>query len=85
LSLPISRAKFEELNLDLFKRTLAPVAQVGTEGGKEGREGGLFCLSRATFEELNVEHFKRTLAPVAPVERKSRREGGRAYQNGLVE
>lgn len=28
LSLPISRAKFEELNMDLFKRTLQPVAQV---------------------------------------------------------
>ena len=28
LSLPVSRAKFEELNSDLFKRTLAPVTQV---------------------------------------------------------
>jgi hypothetical protein len=27
-SLPISRAKFEELNIDLFKKTLQPVAQV---------------------------------------------------------
>jgi molecular chaperone DnaK (HSP70) len=42
LSLPISRAKFEELNLDLFKRTLAPVAQVrGREGGSgRHRDGG---------------------------------------------
>jgi molecular chaperone DnaK (HSP70) len=27
-SLPVSRAKFEELNIDLFKKTLQPVAQV---------------------------------------------------------
>jgi endoplasmic reticulum chaperone BiP len=28
LSIPFSRAKFEELNMDLFKKTLAPVKQV---------------------------------------------------------
>ncbi len=31
--LPISRAKFEELNSDLFKKTLEPVAQVLKDGG----------------------------------------------------
>ncbi|KAJ1452639.1 heat shock protein 70 family [Pelagophyceae sp. CCMP2097] len=34
-SLPVSRAKFEELNSDLFKRTLAPVAQVLADAGLE--------------------------------------------------
>ncbi|EWM26556.1 luminal binding protein [Nannochloropsis gaditana] len=38
LSLPISRAKFEELNLDLFKRTLAPVAQVLKDAGMSKEE-----------------------------------------------
>jgi hypothetical protein len=32
-SLPISRAKFEELNMDLFKKTLAPVVQVLKDTG----------------------------------------------------
>lgn len=30
LSLTITRAKFEELNIDLFKKTIAPVKQVDT-------------------------------------------------------
>ena len=30
MSIQISRAKFEELNADLFRRTLAPVTQVDT-------------------------------------------------------
>lgn len=27
-SLPVTRAKFEEINMDLFKRTIEPVKQV---------------------------------------------------------
>jgi molecular chaperone DnaK (HSP70) len=33
LSVSVSRAKFEELNADLFKKTLAPVAQVLKDAG----------------------------------------------------
>ena len=35
LSLTITRAKFEELNMDLFKRTIAPVKQVMQDAGME--------------------------------------------------
>ena len=36
MSIQISRAKFEELNADLFRRTLAPVTQVGAASVVEG-------------------------------------------------
>ncbi len=32
-SLPLTRAKFEELNMDLFKRTIDPVKQVMADTG----------------------------------------------------
>ena len=38
LSVPVSRAKFEELNGDLFKRTLKPVAKVLKDAGLEKRD-----------------------------------------------
>lgn len=34
-SMPFTRAKFEELNMDLFKRTLSPVKQVLTDAGMD--------------------------------------------------
>lgn len=33
--MPITRAKFEELNMDLFKKTIAPVKQVLQDSGME--------------------------------------------------
>ena len=38
LSVPVSRAKFEELNGDLFKRTLKPVAKVLKDAGLEKKD-----------------------------------------------
>jgi molecular chaperone DnaK (HSP70) len=32
-SLPVSRARFEEINSDLFRKTLAPVAKVLQDAG----------------------------------------------------
>ena len=40
MSIQISRAKFEELNADLFRRTLAPVR--GWLRGESAPEGGAF-------------------------------------------
>lgn len=37
-SMPFSRAKFEELNMDLFKKTLAPVKQVLTDAGMDKKQ-----------------------------------------------
>ena len=34
-SVPLTRAKFEELNMDLFKKTLAPVKQVLTDANMD--------------------------------------------------
>ncbi|KAG5189530.1 heat shock protein 70 family [Tribonema minus] len=38
LSLPISRARFEELNADLFRKTLAPVAKVLQDAGMSKKQ-----------------------------------------------
>lgn len=35
MSIPISRAKFEELNMDLFRKTIAPVKQVLQDAGMD--------------------------------------------------
>jgi heat shock protein 5 len=34
-SMPFTRAKFEEMNMDLFKKTLAPVKQVLADAGMQ--------------------------------------------------
>lgn len=41
----LSRARFEELNMDLFKKTMAPVEQVGplVELGMGGPQQGMEC------------------------------------------
>lgn len=38
LSIPISRARFEELNLDLFKKTIDPVQQVISDAKIDKKE-----------------------------------------------
>ena len=37
-SLPFSRAKFEELNMDLFKKTILPVKQVLEDAGVDKKK-----------------------------------------------
>jgi hypothetical protein len=41
LSEPLTRARFEELNNDLFRKTLGPVRKVGWAGGGSGGGGGV--------------------------------------------
>ena len=36
--MPFTRAKFDELNMDLFKKTLGPVKQVLTDAGMDKKQ-----------------------------------------------
>lgn len=62
LSLPLSRAKFEELNMDLFKKTIQPVSQVLTDSKLKKEEihqivlvGGSTRIPKV--QQLLVEYF----------------------------
>jgi molecular chaperone DnaK (HSP70) len=61
-STTISRAKFEELNIDLFKKTMAPVTQVLKDAGVSKEDidqiilvgGSVRISSLLTFSELSL-------------------------------
>ncbi len=53
LSEPLTRARFEELNMDLFKKTMGPVKKVGWARGSRARTycwpcgTAIICFTRA--------------------------------------
>lgn len=54
----LSRARFEELNLDLFKKTLAPVEQVlSSVGGVHVAVGGVHVAYTTSFVRLGPVSF----------------------------
>jgi molecular chaperone DnaK (HSP70) len=54
LSEPLTRARFEELNIDLFKKTMGPVKKVGLVAALRQFISCLLPLRLKPFKELSV-------------------------------
>ncbi len=59
LSEPLTRARFEELNMDLFKKTMGPVKKVGWERnpGRGTVSSGCTLLRRAGLPTAGCMHM----------------------------
>ena len=84
----LSRARFEELNLDLFKKTLAPVEQVlSSVGGVHVAVGGVHAAVGGVHVAVGGVHVAYTtsfvrLGPVSFFLRCSQRDPPRANEAG---